>query len=139
MPASVAATALALHEVLQTLIALERPDQIHLAVVEQDGNAKLRRSVPLHDGGKPRTVVEFTEPVGPALSQECTVDTLGLAQETYFTVKCRARGKNPRPVAVAKSECSINSERFKSLRLAIQADESKPETEVLVWCSFQPR
>ena len=108
-------------------------------MVGQDWNAKLRRSVSLHDGTKPRTVVEFTEPVGPALNQECTVDTLGLAQDIYFTVKCRARSKNSRWVAIAKSECSINSERMKPLRLAIQPAESEPETEVLVWCSFQPR
>jgi hypothetical protein len=138
-PAAAAVTTLTLQEVLQTLIAIERPNQVHMSVAEQGDSAKLRRSQTLYDGKKPRTLTEFTERVSPLVDQECTVDTLGLTEDVYFNVTCRARGKDSYPTATAKSQCSINNDRMRSLRLVLQSKETEPTFEVLVWCSFGPR
>lgn len=137
--AAVAATALTMRDVLQSFVAIERPSQIHMAVTDSDGFAQLRRSESLYEGKKPRVVAAFTERLGSAQSQSCTVGTLNLSENVYFSVECRVKGKDTYPVATAKSECSINNDRMRSLRLILQSAPSEPATEVLVWCSFDPR
>jgi hypothetical protein len=137
--ASVAAAFLTLHNVLQTLVAIERPSQIHIAIEGEDGNAKKRRSENLYEGNTPRFIVKFTERVDADAGQECMVDTLRLTEEVYFTVTCRAHGKDTYPMAAARSQCSINDDRMRAARLVLQASESASSREVFVWCSSDPR
>jgi hypothetical protein len=137
--ASIAATSLTLHEVLQTLVAIERPSKIHIAIEGDGGTAARRRSENLYEGSAPRFIVKFTERIHAETGQECTVDTLRLTEEVYFTVICHARGKDSYPRAVAQSQCSINDDRMRAARLVLQISESAPSREVFVWCSTDPR
>jgi hypothetical protein len=137
--ASVAATFLRLHEVMQTLVAIERPSQIHMGIAGEDGTEKRRRSENLHEDNKPRLIVKFTERVDAETGQECMVDTMRLTEEVYFTVTCQARGKDSFPLATATSQCSINDDRMRAARLVLRPSESAPSREVFVWCSSDPR
>lgn len=137
--ASVAATFLAFYEVLQAMVAIERPSRIHMAIAGEDGIETRRRSENLHEGNKPRFIVKFSERVDAETGQECMVDTLRLVEEIFFTVTCQARGKDSFPLAAATSQCSINDDRMRAARLVLRTSESAPSREVYVWCSSDPR
>ena len=137
--ASVAATFLALHEVLQATVAIEWPSKIHMAIAGEDGIEKRRLSESLREGNKPRFIVKFSERVDAETGQECMVDTLRLMEEIFFTVTCQARGKGSFPLAAATSQCSINDDRMRAARLVLRASESTSPREVYVWCSSDPR
>ena len=134
---AVATTALTMQDLLQHLEPIERPNQIHLAVIS-DNVAQLRRSENLYDGKNPRVVMAFTERLDPKKSQSCKVDILNLSGNVYFTVECSENGKDTYPVAKSKSECSINNDRMRPLSLALQSTQSTPAKEVYIWCSFSP-
>lgn len=137
--AAAAVTALAFRDVLQTLVAVEPPSRIHLAVTGPDGNASPRRSESLYDGPRARLTTAFDERIDAARGPDCRVDTLRLSDEVYFTVTCHGRGPGSYPQATAKSECSINDDRMRPLRLTLQSAEADPPRELLVWCSAEPR
>lgn len=136
--AAVAATALALREVLLTLVAVETPSRIHLAVAEPAGHARLRRSEQLNTPAPRGITTEFTEQIQPGNDQACTVETLRLAENVHFSVTCRARGKGTYPMAVVNSECSIHNDRLRAVRMALQSSEAEQPHEVFVWCSYDP-
>lgn len=137
-PASVAAVALTFHDMLQTLVAPERPGRIHMAVKGEDGTAATRRSEDLYEGTSPRRSAKFTEQLGGGTNQECTVETLRLTNEVYFTLTCQARGKDAYPRAVVESQCSINDDRMRASRLTLRTSEPAASREVFVWCSTGP-
>jgi hypothetical protein len=137
-PTAVAATALTMQDVLQSLESIEMPNQIHMAVVSENV-AQLRRSENLYDGKSPRVAMSFSERLDPKQNQSCKVDVLNLSTKVYFTVECRENGKDTYPVAIAKSDCSINNDRMRPLSLALQATQSIPAIEVYIWCSLKPQ
>jgi hypothetical protein len=136
--ASVAATFISLHEVLQTLEAIERPNRIHIAIQGEDGIAKERRSESLHEGGKPRHIFEFTERLTAKETQECTVDTMHIVDDVYFTLTCRANGKETYPMAAVSSKCTVSNDRMVAASLVLQPTEAAEHRRVYVWCSNAP-
>jgi hypothetical protein len=138
-PVSAAETLLDFYDAVRSVSAAEMPDQIHLAIVGDDGNATTVHSESLYQGAVPRRTAEFSKLVDANRGSECTVETMYLTLDVYFTVTCRGGGKNSFPLSAVSSECSTNDGRMKPARLTFQVSDSSPSREVLVWCTMSPR